>query len=184
MTWLPIETTVAPASEPITMGQLREWCRIDGSDQDSTLLGLMIAARQSIEDVTGIRLVTQTVKLRRAGFCDALYLPIAPVQSVTVEYLDADGVSQTLSSDVYETYLFGLAPMLSRVDGESWPSVYASPAAVTITAVVGYGDINAAPEPVRLALQFLVSGWFDNRGESAWPEVVKSLLAPYRRYAF
>lgn len=182
MHWLPIETTVAPTAEPVPLDMLRDWCRVGGTDDDAKLYGLGLAACRHIEDRPGgLRIMTQTVTLRAPCFRDEMLLPVHPVQSVSMAYLDDAGALQTLSPAIYETALYGVAPRVMLAAGMSWPSTADSPQAVEITAVVGWDGINALPEPVRLAIQMLVCHWYDNPAAGAAPAAVDALLSPYRQ---
>lgn len=185
MNWLPTETTVAPVAEPATIGLVRDWLRLDTNDNDARLVGLIAAARTLIERRAGVRLYTQTVKMRRASFEDEMLLPAAPIQSITsVKYLDEDNVEQTLSGSVYTTTLWGLKPSIQLAYNQTWPTVYDAPDAVRVTAVAGYGDINSQPEDLRLALLRTVQHFFDGTGGKSLPEDVDMLLANSRLYWF
>ena len=165
MSWLEVETTAAPAAEPIDAADVKAHCRIDGTADTEVVTALIKTARASIEAISGTRLITQTVKLRRCDFRDELRLPIGPVQSISsITYLDSDGVSQTLSASIYSAHLYGLSPMVRRKPEQSWPGLYDSPEAVTITAVVGYGDAAAnLPDDVLHALRLLIAHYYENR---------------------
>lgn len=182
MNWSAPELVTPPAVEPVPIGMLRDWCRVGGNDDDAKLIGLGIAARQHIEAAPGgLRLMTQTVRLRADRFEDEMRLPVHPLQSATIAYLDTDGVLQTLSPAVYEVSSYGLAPCIRLAPGMSWPATAASHQAVQISAVVGWADINALPEPIRLAIQILVCHWFDNPTAGAPPSAVAALLTAHRQ---
>src|SRR5579884_111597 len=51
-----------PTSEPITLSEVHSYLRIDYTDEDDTLLGLMQDARKFIEDVTDRALAAQTIQ--------------------------------------------------------------------------------------------------------------------------
>lgn len=191
MRWLEPELVTGPTFEPVTLGEAKAAQRIDGNDEDALLLGYLMAARSHIEQVTGLRLATQTLRLRADSFDAAWFrLPAAPVQSVSIQYLDADGVQQTLDPTVYEAILSGLEPMVGLAYGKSWPAHRVHVGAVTVTAVCGYaqGDI---PDVLRQAI-LLVFGEFNARrepmGEGAISPAVAvgidALTANYRRATF
>src|SRR4249919_3085096 len=150
MSWLPPVVTVAPASEPVTIGEAKTHVKVDGSDSDSELATMISTARTLVEEYTGTKLVSQTVVLRCSSFCDLRDLPLAPVASISsITYLDSSGVSQTLSTDVYEGVLFGLEPEIRLKINQSWPAVRCVSDAITVTAVVGYASV---PSPVKSAM--------------------------------
>lgn len=191
MTWLPVEVSVAPAEEPLTLAEAAAQCRLEVGEDDSGVTACAKAARAHVEAFSGTRLVTQTVKMRCNEFCSTLWLPIGPVQSITsVKYLDTDGAEQTLATSVYDEYLYGISPYIALTDGQNWPSIYTSPASVIITAVVGYGLAAAVPDDIKHALKLLTAQYYDQRGAisdkdmSLVPNGVDALLANHRRYAF
>lgn len=189
MSWLPVEVTVAPASEPLSQADALVHCRVDAGDTDEAayVLALTKAARAHVESYTGLKLVAQTVKCRTRYFCGEMTLPVAPVTSITsVQYLDASGVLQTLSTDVWDASLYGLRPILRLKYGQSWPSVWVSPEAVIVTAQVGFATL---PEEIGHAMKLLVGTWYDQRAGTSdkpiteTPHAVAALLANFRTFA-
>ncbi len=180
MSWLPAVVTVAPATEPVTLTEAKTHCRVEGSDSDAELSTMTAAARTFVEDYCGIKLVSQTVVLRCSSFCDLIDLPVAPLSAVaSIAYLDSDGVSQALSTDVYETVLIGLEPHIRLKINQSWPSIRTASDAITITATAGYASV---PTPIHRAMMLLIACWFDSRAVGELPDGVKSLLSNYRRF--
>ena len=73
-----------PAEEPVTLAELKAWCRVDTSDDDALITGLGIAAREYVEQALGRQLVTATFDLIYDAFPEAaIRIPRPPVQSVT-----------------------------------------------------------------------------------------------------
>ncbi len=194
MAWLPSTTSVAPVAEPVSLAEARAQCSIDDEDTsyDTFLGGLIAAAREHVEAVTGLALVTQTRVLRAGRFADLAALPAAPVQSVsTITYLDAEGDEQTLSAGDYVSSLIGLAPSVRPVAGGQWPVALTAPDAVRVTAVCGYGDADAVPATIVRAILLLVADWFCHREDTvagtvshavSLPHGVAALLTNYRLF--
>ena len=190
MSWLPAEVTSAPASEPLSVADATEQVKADASDatDQAYILALTKAARAHVESWTGLKLVTQTVRLRRRDFEADMLLPIAPVQSISsVKYLDTAGAEQTLATTVWDAVLYGKEPRVYLAHQQTWPSLYTSPEAVTITAVVGFTTL---PEEIGHALKLLVSSWYDQRAGTSekmiaeTPHAVAALLSNWRLFAF
>lgn len=186
--WLAILQVAPPANDPLMIGQLRDWLEITDNSNDAKLIGLIKAASLYVQKQTGLRLFTQTVAMRRAGFAREMQLPVGPVQSITsVQYRDAmlADTLHTLPASTYAAPLGAMRPTLQLATGQSWPSVYCAPDAVTVTAVVGFGGVNDMPEDIRLAMMLLCTQWFDTRSavsEKAQAEIpngVRDLLADY-----
>lgn len=186
MNWLPVEVTTPPTSEPLSAADATVHVKADAGDTEDQayILALTKAARAHVESYTGLKLIAQTVKLRADGFCGLMPLPVAPVTAVSsVQYLDATGAAQTLSTDIYGSVLFGLNPAIYRKSNQNWPSTFTSPEAVIVTATVGYTTL---PEEIGHALKLLVSTWYDLRSGtsdkpvSETPHAVAALLSNFR----
>jgi uncharacterized phiE125 gp8 family phage protein len=148
-----------------------------------------------VEQYTATKLVSQTVELRCSKWCDLLDLPVAPISSVTsITYLDTDGVSQTLSTSVYEAVLIGRRPLIRLKVNQVWPTTRSCVAdAITVTAVAGYSTV---PEPLRAAMLMMIAQWYDERasvsstrqsatpdgGVPTLPNTVDALIANYRKF--
>lgn len=185
-----------PSSEPVSLAEAKEQCRIVASDSthDVLLARLVKEATRSIETLTGARLDSQTVRLDLDGFHSGkIDLGVYPVTSITsVKYDDGDNVEQSmvLGTDYWQS-LGGMYPFICPVD--LWPATkYGKPACVRITMSVGYFDgspvTSACPDDLRHAVLMRVKEYFDNSGESVTgSEVfstvssVKALTDMYRR---
>lgn len=177
-----------PALEPISLGEAKAHCRIDGSAEDDTITIYIQAARQHIERVTRRSLITQTWVATFCGFPSSrggFRLPYGPVQSITsVEYYDDLNVQTTLATNLYEASLTEqISEVFPAVD-EVWPTYQSRSDAVTIEYDAGYGDLAAdVPAEYRQAILLLVGHWFANReavgtAMTEVPLAVGALLGP------
>lgn len=189
MRWLEPEVTTAPVFDPVSLADAKAAQRIETDEEDTLLEVYLGAAVGYVEQVTGLSLATQTLKLRAWGFEDATFrLPAAPVQSITsIKYLDTDGAEQTLDPTDYVPTLVGLSPIVSRAYNKCWPSHRVQPGSVTVTVQAGYAD-GALPLPLKQAVFLIFGDWYANREQaasgvvSAVPMVaVENLLANFRR---
>lgn len=186
MSWYPATVTVAAGSEPITQAEAKDQCRVDGTDSDDYIDGLIAAARGHIEGYCGTPLVSRTVTVKCDSFDDFARFPVAPLTSVSsVSYVDNVGATQTLSTDAYEVRSDGLTASLALKSGQSWPTIQTG-SRVTVTAVVGY---SAVPDAIKHAALLLVATWFDHRATVSdgemfeIPHAVDALLSNYRTFA-
>lgn len=191
MQWLEPEVTAAAAFEPVELAAAKASQKIEASDEDATLTTFLKAARGVVEDRTGLKLATQTVKLRAWGFeGQAFVLPLAPIQSVSsITYVDGAGDTQTLLTSVYTTALFGLSPMVALKYGQTWPSHRCGLGNVVITCVAGWAA-DAAPEPIRRAIMTAFGDFEKHRAQAQAGTIsdvaavaIDSLLINYRRAA-
>lgn len=161
--WYPETVTVAPASEPVTLTEVKQQCRIDDSASDTYLDRLIKAARAFVEAQCGTRLVTQTVAVKCDGFYDFRHLSFGPVASISsISYVDANGITQTLAAGVYEARIDGLNAAIVLKYGQVWPAIQIG-SRITVTAIVGYPVI---PEDIIQAMMLLIGAWFENREET------------------
>ena len=194
-----------PAAEPVTLAEARSWLRVDTTDEDGEIASLISAAREIVEMTTRRALVTQSWRVvmdawpmagadrswtllstRAAAAPGEIALPLAPVQSVAaIRVYDSMGVAQTLPT---LSWRLVAAPERARIAfSAAPPQPGANTAGVEIDVVVGYGDPQDTPAPLRHAILSLVSYWFDNRGDVATidagnlPPRAAALIAPFRR---
>lgn len=189
-----------PAAEPISLAEAKAHLRVDGTDDDTLITALIVAAREHVESVTRRALITQTWDYSLPAFPngDVLALPRPRLQSVTsVTYTDSAGVAATFAAS---NYLVDTASYVGRLVlgyAKDWPVFTERPInAVVVRFVAGYGPAAAdVPRAIRHALLLLVAEWYERReathvgmtGASAvtpLPFAVNALLAPHRVWGF
>ena len=179
----------APAADPVTLAEAKAHLRVDHSDEDATINGLIKAATSYLDGRSGILgrcLVTQTWEETFDAFpTNAIELPLGPVASVTsVKYLDQAGAEQTLSAGVYTVDTASLVARI--VSDDAWPATKATANAVTVRYVAGTASASI-PGAIRHAILLLVGHWYENRQPAAegsaaeLPFAVSALLSPFRR---
>lgn len=186
--WYPATISVAAEAEPVTASLAKAHLRVDHSDDDTIIAAYIASARAHVERYCGARFASQTLVVKCDGFDDFARLSEAPVTSVSsVAYVDTDGTTQTLSTDVYELRADGLETSIALKYEQTWPAIRTG-SRITVTLVAGYAT---APETVKQAMLLLIAAWYENReagpaGELAHPYVppaFDALLANERRYA-
>jgi uncharacterized phiE125 gp8 family phage protein len=187
MDWTGISLKTAPAVEPVTAQEMREFLSLVGTEDDTLLAGLISAARVALEKYTGRTFITTVYQVYYDGFS---FLPIKlarpPVQSVvSITYVDVDGVTQTLSSSLYIVDVASLFGRISPAYDEVWPITREQNNAVCIEIKTGYGDAAASvPAPIKVAIKMIVADVYEHREanvELALSEnkSLKFLLSPY-----
>jgi uncharacterized phiE125 gp8 family phage protein len=187
-----------PATEPVTLAEAKDHCRIAIADDDGLLAGYILAARNHLEQITGRAFLTQTLDasfdddwpwildLDTRRHCRLIELMKAPVQSVSaITYVDSAGVTQTLASNQYVVDTSSTIGNVYPAYGVSWPSVRLQRAAITVRFVAGWSS--NFPDSLRQALLLLIGHWYENRehvvigqAPSELPMSIASLIAPYR----
>ncbi|SON54882.1 Phage gp6-like head-tail connector protein [Hartmannibacter diazotrophicus] len=182
---MPAELLVAPAVEPLTLGEAKLFLRLDGSDEDDLVTAFILAARLAVEQLSRRLLIDQTwrVTFDRVPKSRLLKLPLMPVRSVvSLSVVDADGASTTVDPSAYETDFTGGEARIAVTD-PTLPGVRL--AGIEVRVQAGYGTAaEDVPEPLRQAMRLLVAHWYEHRGDVAAngiPDAVVSLLQPFRR---
>lgn len=180
--------TVEPASEPITIDEATAQMRLEISDDDVLINGLIVAARNYVEEYLQRALITQTWRLTLDDwYVWEIRLPRPPLLAISsITYLDTGGTVQTLSSSIYRVSTDSQPGVVVPEWGEVWPPIRNQVDAIKITYTAGYGDASDVPQAIKHAMLMLVAHWYENReavSQNAGQEVplaVQNLLNPYR----
>jgi hypothetical protein len=198
------KVTTDSTVEAVSLQDVKDYMRIDTTDDDSVISSMLKAARQIAEKYTATSFVTKTVTLTLdrfkggmefeggtytlpisevyGGDGDSVDLPLGPIQSVTsvTTYNDAN-TSAVFSSGNY--YLDSAGERIVLNFGQVWPVDLRDRAAVEVVYVAGYGSLaTAVPEPIRLAIMQLTDKMYQSRSALCeLPCDCKALLDPYRR---
>lgn len=151
----------APTLTPIDVDEAKQQARITDDASNALLESYIRVATGAAEDYLGRGLLTQTWRMVLDDFVDIIPLPMAaPLQSVTsVTYYDADGVSQTLATSVYDTDTISRPGRVVLKPSQSWPTLQSERrnGRVTITYVVGWTDKDSIPEQIRQGIRMYVA---------------------------
>lgn len=165
---LYIATNGAPATEPITVAEAMEFCRVDEPLDNTMLERLIKSAREWAEAATGRAFVTQIWELKLPYFprC-AIELPKPPLIEVTsIKYLDDAAVEQTWAAPNYLVTGIGAVERRGSIEpvyGVSYPSTHPVPDAVRIVFKAGYGAAAVVPQGIKDALGMYVAELYQNR---------------------
>jgi uncharacterized phiE125 gp8 family phage protein len=143
-----------PTVEPLTAAEARARLNIGAEVSDDVMNAYITAARQRIDGADGWlgrAINTQTWHGKADAFpAGRIYIPLPPLQTVTVSYLDSADVAVTLVEGVDYQIVQAQRPYI--VPLTAWPAVTGFDG-VTIEFVVGYGDAGSdVPEPIRTAV--------------------------------
>jgi len=153
-----------PATEPVTLAQVKLHSRISHSEDDSWLTMAIVVARQYIEKTCELSLITQTRRTTFAGFHKPwLTLAYGPTISITtIEYYDQANDLQTLAT--YQAALESNPCLIVPAAGQPWPSTMPNRIdAVKVTYVAGYGAAENVPAALKQGILLLVDFWYSNR---------------------
>ncbi len=181
----------APAAMPVTLQEAKDHLRVDFSTDDTRITRLIATATAMLDAPSGLLggcIVTQSWRMTLRAFPHVIEIPFHPLQSVdSVQYLDASGTLQTLSSSLY-TVVGERHALIIPALGTCWPSTQDVPEAVKVTFTAGYDVggsplVNDVPEPIKEAVLQLVEMRFDGAevDPAAALAAVRFLIQGYAR---
>lgn len=187
-----IQIVTPPASEPLTLSEVKEFLRVDHSDDDATLAIFIAAARQLCESYTRLALMPTTFEeyfddfpQYTGTFKDEIRLSRSPVSAVTyVKYIDGNETTITANAADYKTDLVSQPARISPDNG--WFGTYETINAVFIRYVAGYADAASVPAPLKHGMLLVIGDMYENRTDSVkrLPTAAEYLWNPYRVFSF
>lgn len=187
-----IQVVTPPASEPLTLAEVKEFLRVDHSDDDATLAIFIAAARQLCESYTRLALMPTTFEeyfddfpQYTGTYKDEIRLSRSPVSAVTyVKYIDGNETTITASASDYKTDLISQPARISPDNG--WFGTYETINAVFIRYVAGYANAASVPAPLKHGMLLVIGDMYENRTDSVkrLPTAAEYLWNPYRVFSF
>ncbi len=187
-----IQVVTPPASEPLTLAEVKEFLRVDHSDDDATLAIFIAAARQLCESYTRLALLPTTFEEYfdefpeyTGTYKDEIRLSRSPVSAVTyVKYIDGNETTITASASDYKTDLISQPARISPDNG--WFGTYETINAVFIRYVAGYANAASVPAPLKHGMLLVIGDMYENRTDSVkrLPTAAEYLWNPYRVFSF
>ena len=179
--------TSSPSVLPVTLQQAKAWLKVDDSNSDAEIAGLIQAAILRAEAFCNRPFVNREYTEYFDCFPSVIEPKAVRFQSLTsIGYVDTDGNSQTFTDTQVDSGSLYQRARIKPAYNFSWPSTRSVLSAVTVIYQAGYGDDwNDVPENVRIGILYLVSHYFFNRGIvgenlSEIPETCKALLGDER----
>lgn len=190
-----VKVITPPEEELISLTEAKLHLKVD-HDADDTLIEALIPTvieRAQIE--TDSYLLTQEIEFRLDRFpcSDVIEVP-GPLQTIDkIEYYDEDNTLVEMDSDEYFVDIDSNPPRVVLHPDYTWQPTYNRPAAVVITATVGYAadraSLPATVSPIISAMLLDLGAFYENREaitqftnlkELPLPWTVKSILFPFR----
>ena len=144
-------TTGLPGVEPVTIAEVKAYCKIDtGTIDDDILTELIITARQQAEDFTNISIVARSVTVVVKNLNGGIYLPYCPFLSLT-------SIKDQYGNDIDPANYILSGTMFPQLIKPCWDRM-------TLVYEAGYG---IPPSKIKTAILQQVFYLYENRGESA-----------------
>ena len=145
---------VITGDEPVSLEELKIWCRVDYADDDLIIEAMGKAARSAIERYCGISIVEQTVTLKWDNYTPVLFVPYGPVRSYTTIKVDGEDIDAPTDRHL-------------RAGAGKLEMVY----------LAGY---EVVPEDLRVAIMQLTSIYYDRKDAvGVIPNNIKMLIEGY-----
>jgi uncharacterized phiE125 gp8 family phage protein len=190
---MSLQRLSGPAAEPVSLDEVKLFCRVDTDAEDDNFGVLISAARALFERETGLVLMAEDWEwtFDRWPVPDShgqrmLSLPLAPVSAIT-EIVVRDGAGGEV--DIPPTdYVADLAgARIVEAKAALWPRPRAAAVGVRIAFTAGFGTgAGDVPAAIRQALLELIATLYEQRG-LAESELdlgasrIAALFAPFRR---
>lgn len=165
-----ISLLTAPEDEPITLELAKEHLVCEDDDDDGLIYELIQAARNHVEKVCNKKLVRQEWRQYfDYGFKECELAPYKVQEVTQIQYIDGDGVTQTLDTSIYEVDIPRQQILLAY--GESWPTVRSQRNSWWVDAWSGeYLTSNSPiditediPKSLKSAMLLLIGEMYKNR---------------------
>lgn len=156
-----------PTTLPVTVEEARANGKIEISEDDAFVEGLIRAALSRAERFTGRAFEPQTWEVTIDLFPDnEIELPFGPVTEVlSVKYTDTLGAEQTMSPIDYVVDLSSADGWVVLVEGVPWPTAMETINAVRVRYKAGDGT-DKYPD-VKQAILLMVEHWYENRSHGS-----------------
>jgi uncharacterized phiE125 gp8 family phage protein len=166
-----ISLVTAPTVEPVSLPDMKDYLRVQVSEDDNLIAGMIKAARRRVEKYIKKTLITTTfdynisrsvsVSEVEGGY---ILLPNPPIQSITsFKYYDSDNTENTYSSD---NYWLDVAGDRLVYDVDAIPPVATRNInSYVIRYISGYGDAASdVPEDIIQAVKLYVELEYSKKG--------------------
>lgn len=151
-----LDLVAQPATEPLSLQEVKKALRVDSSSEDKHIIGLIKASRIMAEEYLKRSLITQTWQLQYDLYAPSVVvLPKGPVQQVSfVKIISRDWSEKTLDANTYylnagkEQLIFDAAPIGQIVQ---------------IQYITGFGGEADVPETVKQGMLNHVLNMYENK---------------------
>lgn len=186
MKYRSLTRATQPIVEPVTLAEAKAHLRVDSTDDDAYIAGLVRAAREWVEEYLDRTLVTTQWVMRFDKFpADStadIELPRPPMATsgtataVTVAYTLEDGSTATYSTNLFRVDRASTPGAVKSNYGQTWPPHRQDDNSVSVTWWAGYGASGSdVPAAIRHAMLMLVAFWYDNRSTVLVGSISKQL---------
>jgi len=178
-----------PATEPLSLEDMKTHLRLTTSDDDSSVSQLLVAARHALEARGGLAFMPQAWRYaldrKLIDNTPDVLLPLSPIKSIdAIKVVLRDGEHIALDSDQYtaQTGTIGRVRFHTTL-----PAQARALGGLAIDFTAGHDTISLIPAELRHAIRLLTAHFFENRESASEarvfsiPRSIDALIAPYWR---
>lgn len=158
-----------PAVEPVSLGEAKVQARVDTEADDAYIQALIAVARQYVEDILDITLLSTVWESSYDLFpvwAIVLPRPMLQAANITVTYRLGDGATSTKSSAAGD-FQVDTRTVPGRIYpnwSDTWPGVRGDENSVVVNYTAGFGpDGSSVPPVYKHLMMMLVAHWYDTR---------------------
>ena len=179
-----------PAAEPVTLADMKLHLRVTHASEDALISSLTKAAREELEQATGLALIAQGWRLYLDCWPGTLTVlihkaPVIALSAVTI--YDANGAPSSPPLPGFVLDRFSLPARLAIPDAVAAPGKRLNGIEIDFTAGFGATGVEV-PDGLKRAIMLLAAHWYEFRGaetfdreSAAWPPSVERFVSRYRR---
>jgi len=179
--------TAGPEAEPVTVENAKAHLRINHDSEDELIAGLIRAAREEVEQTTGVAMIDQNWRLAVDAIpeCGMLLLRRTPVKAVTsVTVYGSEGEVSLLDPADYQLDALSRP---ARLHIATRPDDLRAMNGIEVDFTAGYGEAGTdVPDLLKRAILMLVAHWYEFRASFGagdqpvgFPEGYRRLVAAY-----
>lgn len=177
-----LKLVTAPTEEPVSRVEAKAHLRVDITDDDAYIDGLIVGARIAAEQIARRSFVTQTFDFSMSEWPSEISfaLPRPPLVNVTsITYVDSAGVTQTMSAGDYVVDSDSEPGRIWLNYGKTWPTSALRPGpAIKVRYQAGYGAAVDVPMQYKQAILLMVGHFYENREEIVVQSGVAAVQMP------
>lgn len=171
-----INLITAPVGDIVTLGEFKNYLRVDHDDDNNFLQVILNSAVKQVENITRRKLLSQQWRLTLDYFhrCE-IKLPFPNAISIdSIQYYNAS--NELVEFTDFESSLSGLYGYVKP--NTSWPETYKRFDAVQIDFTCGYGNTaNDIPESAKIAICVIGAQMYENRNTDVKLDFANAILS-------
>lgn len=136
-------------SEPVSLAEVKTYCKIDFDDEDELLEELIISAREELEKYCGLSFIPKRLTVQLQNDCGGIEIPYGPVYGTIDTTLITDSADDEVSIDI--------------LGGSDYPYIVTP---INYVQLIYDAGFIVLPTVLKTAIKAQVFYLYENRGEN------------------